>query len=153
VQAIDILNGPVVLESLGVVSNSAHGATVYFLGRVRGENHGRKVKGVHYECFRPLSITMLERIRDEASDRWGKDLEISVVHGTGYMRIGELSVVVGVSSPHRAEAFEACRYVIEQLKARVPIWKKEVYEDGETEWLRGYELCQHEHTLSEPPRL
>ncbi len=101
---------------------------------------------VSYDAFIPLAEAALREICEEARVRWGQTLAFTVLHRTGTLQIGETSVLIAVNSAHRAEAFEACRHVIEEIKVRVPIWKKETYIDGESAWLKGHELCQHAHT-------
>jgi molybdopterin synthase catalytic subunit len=120
-----------------------HGAINCFFGSVRESNHGKKVVAVAYDAFIPLAEKILNEICVEACHAWGEDLCISVVHRTGKLLVGELSVGIVVSSRHRNESYLASRYIIEQIKLRAPIWKKEFYENGETEWLKGHALCQH----------
>lgn len=119
----------------------AHGAQTLFLGVVREMNEGRKVVAVSYDAFPPLAEKTLLEICAEARASWGPDLATGVVHRTGRLEVGEASVAVVVGSPHRAAAYEASRYLIEQLKVRVPIWKKEHYQDGDARWLRGHPLA------------
>lgn len=119
------------------------GAQVLFTGVVRATNHGKRVVAVSYDAFSPLAETTLAKICEEARTASGSPMIVIVVHRRGKLAVGEASVVIGVSSPHRAEAYEASRYVIEEIKVRVPIWKKEHYENGETDWLRGHALCSH----------
>ena len=119
------------------------GADVIFTGRVRNLNHGKEVVAVIYEAFKPLTEKTFHEICSEAQAEWGQDLSFTVLHRVGRLNVGDVSVLICVSSAHRDEAFEASRYVIEQLKIRAPIWKKEIYSSGETEWLKGHELCQH----------
>ncbi len=125
------------------LNNPKHGAQSYFFGVVRNLNHGRTVKAVSYECHRKIAETTIEEIISEARARYCEELDAIVFHGTNRLLVGEMSVGIGVSTPHRDEAFEACRYIIEELKVRVPIWKQEHYLDGDSEWLKGHELCQH----------
>lgn len=120
-----------------------HGAKLVFTGVVRSSNHGREVIAVEYDIFKPLFESVLEQIKQEARAQWGGDLEIAIEHYSGRLKPGETSVVIAVSSKHRDESYQASRYVIEQIKQRAPIWKKEFYSDGETEWLEGHALCQH----------
>lgn len=120
-----------------------HGAKLVFTGVVRASNHGRKVIAVEYDIFRPLLESVLTQIKQEARLQWGQDLEIGIEHYNGRLEPGQTSVVIAVSSKHRDECYQASRYVIEQIKQRAPIWKKETYADGETEWLAGHALCQH----------
>ena len=100
---------------------------------------------VSYDAFVPLAEQILKEIADEACKQWGEDLRIFIQHRTGRLEPGEVSVAIGVSSMHRNESYLASRYIIEQIKVRAPIWKKEHYENGETEWLKGHALCQHAH--------
>jgi molybdopterin synthase catalytic subunit len=119
------------------------GAHVLFMGEVRSLNHGKRVVAVAYDAFVPLAEKCLREISEEAIARWGEGLEILILHRTGRLEVGEASVLISVRSPHRAEGYEASRYLIEELKKRAPIWKKEFYENGETEWLKGHALCAH----------
>ena len=116
------------------------GAKLVFSGVVRNRNEGREVLAVTYDAHRPLAEKTFREIAEEACARWGADLSVVVAHRTGRLSIGEVSVVVGVASPHRDEAYQACRYVIEQLKVRSPVWKREHYADGDSDWLKGHSL-------------
>lgn len=111
------------------VSDSAFGAIVFFEGVTRDHFEGRRVVRLEYEAYEPLALRMLQTICDEIQERW-PGVRTAIVHRVGIVPLGEASVVIGIGSPHRAAGYEANRYAIEQLKARVPIWKKEVYEDG-----------------------
>lgn len=115
----------------------ADGAALLFLGVVRDENEGRSVARLEYEAFAPMAEAEMSRIAAEAAARWGTGA-VSVVHRTGTLEIGEVSVAILVASPHRGDAYEASRYVIEELKKRLPIWKRESYVDGPSEWLGGH---------------
>jgi molybdopterin synthase catalytic subunit len=122
---------------LGGALSPADGAALLFWGVVRQENDGRAVSDLEYSAYAPMAEKEMLRIADEARERFGTGA-IHVVHRVGLLRIGEASVAIAVASPHRAEAYEASRYVIEQLKQRVPVWKREGYVDGETEWVPGF---------------
>lgn len=106
-----------------------------FIGMTRNHAQGRSVLWLEYEAFEPMALTMLERIGQQARDQWSVR-SISIVHRLGRVNIGEASVVIAVSSDHRHEAFEACRFLIDELKKVVPIWKKECFADGSVEWSR-----------------
>ena len=110
------------------------GAYCGFEGWIRNENEGHDVLRLEYEAYEPLAITEGEKIMSEARQRFNC-LEACCVHRTGMLEIGECAVWVGVSAPHRDEAFQACRYIIDQLKVRLPIWKKEHYTDGHSGWV------------------
>jgi molybdopterin synthase catalytic subunit len=116
------------------------GAYVQFDGWVRDQNEGQKVLRLEYEVYEPMAVKEGARIIDEARERFGVS-NACAIHRSGLMELSEVAVVVGVSSPHRAEAFDACRYIIDQVKGRLPIWKKEYYVSGEAKWVR----CDHCH--------
>ena len=113
-----------------------HGATVTFEGTVRDRNGGRPVVRLHYEAYESMAEETLRAIAAEASARFGVG-GVAVLHRTGSLKIGETSVAIAVASVHRADAFDAARYVIEQIKSRLPIWKREEYADGSFAWLDG----------------
>ena len=104
-----------------------------FVGVVRNENGGREVRYLEYEAYEEMALPLMEEIEREARAKWPVS-DVRIAHRLGQIQIGEASVVVAIASPHRAEAFAACRYAIDTLKARVPIWKKEFYADGSV-WL------------------
>ena len=116
------------------VSRSANGATVLFLGMVRDMNEGRDVTGIEYTAYRSMAERELATIVEEAA-ALADSGDIAVVHRLGQLEVGDCSVAIAVGHPHRARAFEAARYVIEELKQRVPIWKREHYVDGTREWV------------------
>jgi molybdopterin synthase catalytic subunit len=114
--------------------NDRAGAYAAFEGWVRDHNDGRAVRGLRYEAYVELAEAEGRRIVREALDRFGA-LDACCVHRVGELAIGELAVWVGVSAAHRAAAFDACRWIIDEVKARVPIWKHEHYADGDAGWL------------------
>jgi molybdopterin synthase catalytic subunit len=116
------------------VASQAHGAISLFLGTVRDVNDGRAVTGIEYAAYAAMATAELDRIATEAVDRFGTGLLV-VEHRVGGLALGDVSVAIAVSHAHRAPALDATRYVIEQLKKRVPIWKREHYSDGATEWV------------------
>ncbi len=118
------------------------GALALFVGVVRNENAGRSVLHLEYEAYEEMALQELESIDAETRRRWPVS-DVRIVHRLGRMEIGEASVAVAVASPHRGEAFEACRFAIDTLKKSVPIWKKEFYADGAV-WLEGPGGCAHE---------
>jgi len=111
------------------------GAVAVFLGVVRDNNDGRRVTHLEYEAFEEMAVAVIEAIEVEARATWAVT-EIRIVHRLGSLQIGEVSVAVVVAAPHRAEAFAACRFAIDTLKQRVPIWKKEHYPDSAA-WVAG----------------
>jgi molybdopterin synthase catalytic subunit len=110
------------------------GGFVAFEGWVRDHNEGQRVTGLEYEAFAPLAQREGERILIEARERFGVR-RVLCVHRVGALQLGELAVYVGVSAAHRDEAFRACRYIIDEVKHRVPIWKKEHYVNGDSGWV------------------
>lgn len=136
-----VVSGPIDTAAvLAELSAREHGAELLFHGVVRDRNDGRPVRAVSYDVFAPLAEATFREIGEEALARFGPGLRVVVVHRAGRLEVGEVSVVVGVASPHRGEAYQASRYVIEQLKVRSPIWKQEHYADGDSAWLRGHTL-------------
>lgn len=120
-----------------------HGGENIFIGRVRSQNHGRIVKALSYDSFAPLCEKVFVEMAQEAQDRWGHDINVLILHRVGDLQIGDTAVLIAVSAKHRDESYQASRYIIENLKQRAPIWKKEHYSDGASEWLQGHALCQH----------
>src|ERR1700738_3812073 len=116
------------------LSDPTAGGYCSFEGWVRNHNEGLPVRHLEYEAFEPLAIKEGERIVAEAITRFGIE-HAACVHRIGNLAIGEMAVWVGVSARHRAEAFAACRYIIDEVKHRVPIWKKEHYENGDSGWV------------------
>ena len=112
------------------------GAVLLFLGVVRDHAHGRSVSGMRYDAYVEMARPVLTQIAEEAAQRLGTD-RVAVTHRVGELEIGDVSVAIAVSSPHRAEAYDASRYVIEEIKKRLPVWKKEHYVDGSAEWVEG----------------
>ena len=110
------------------------GAIVEFEGRVRDHNEGRRVLRLEYEAFDTLAAREGERILSEAREKFDV-LSAGCVHRTGLLELGEVAVWVGVAAAHRGPAFEACRYIIDEIKTRVPIWKKEHYAEGASGWI------------------
>jgi molybdopterin synthase catalytic subunit len=117
-------------------NTDACGAVVVFEGRVRNNHQGKAVTELVYESYGPMALKMMEDIRQQAFEKWKVD-KITAVHRIGPVPLGETAVWVGAASAHRSEAFDACRYLIDEIKMRVPIWKKETYGDGSQEWVNS----------------
>src|SRR5215467_14127303 len=111
------------------------GAVATFLGLVRNHNAGRRVQYLEYEAFEPLALKAFERISEEISGLW-PDVRLALHHRIGRIEIGDASVAIAAASPHRANAFSACRYAIERVKQIAPIWKREFFEGGDV-WIEG----------------
>ncbi len=132
-----VVHDPIAHEDvLSRVGAEQDGAVLLFLGVVRDHADGRPVSGMRYESYEEMATPVLREIAEEAAGRIGSD-RVAVVHRVGELDIGEVSVAIAVSSPHRAEAYDASRYVIEEIKKRLPVWKKEHYVDGTQEWVAG----------------
>lgn len=129
----DIIDQLKILEQL---KDNSSGAVVFFTGIVRDHNSKKKVEGIFYEAYEEMVEEILKKIEKEISGNWNIKKFIAI-HRIGYLKVGEISVIVGVSSEHRKEAFEACSYGIDNIKKRCPIWKKEEMESGDSEWVRG----------------
>jgi molybdopterin synthase catalytic subunit len=120
---------------IAAVSHSSVGGIVVFEGVVRDNARGKQVRYLEYETYLEMAEQQIHTIITEAQQRWGVE-RVAVAHRFGRLEIGEASVIIVVATPHRGEAFEACRYIIDKLKKTVPIWKKEVATNGE-EWVEG----------------
>ncbi len=121
---------------LTLIGADQDGASLLFLGVVRDHNDGRSVGGMRYDTYEEMAAEVLSEIVDEAARSAGTD-RVACVHRIGELEVGEVSVAIAVSSPHRAQAYDASRYVIEEIKKRLPVWKKERYSDGAEEWVEG----------------
>lgn len=131
------------------LNDPAAGAYASFEGWIRNENEGRDVLRLEYEVYEPLAVTEGEKVIAEARAKFSI-LHAACVHRAGLLEIGECAVWVGVSSGHRDEAFHACRYIIDQVKVRLPIWKKEHYADGHSGWVNCERCATHGHKASAP---
>ena len=132
---VRLVREPIDLVALQATTPS-DGALCLFVGVVRNENQGRVVLRLEYEAYEEMALPLMEEIAAETRSLYPVT-DVRLVHRLGRLEIGEASVAVAVSSPHRAEAFAACRFAIDTLKAKVPIWKKEIYADG-SDWLDGH---------------
>lgn len=121
------------------VSSPSHGAIDTFIGIVRNNHQGKEVTGITYDAHKALAEKAFQEICLEAQELW-PETHYYVAHYQGELDVGGISIVIAASSPHRAESFESCRYVIEEIKKRSPIWKKEHYIDGKSDWLPGHSL-------------
>lgn len=134
--------------ALDFVSDPGFGGIAMFVGKVRAQNLGREVVGVSYDMFAPLALTVFAQAAEEARALVGPRLKLHVSHAKGRLGVGDLAVVVAAGTPHRDEAFRACRLVIEKVKHQAPIWKQEHYLDGDSVWSEGCSLCEghaHDH--------
>ena len=116
------------------VRSNAAGGVVIFLGTVREFTDGKQTASLDYEAYPEMAIKKMQEIETEARARW-PILEAALVHRIGHMGLGEVSVAIAVSCPHRSQAFDACRYLIDRVKEVVPIWKRENWSSGESDWV------------------
>ena len=122
-----------VLES---VRDPSAGGSVIFLGTVRNRSEGKGVRGLEYQVYRKMAEKRMVQIENQVKARWPVR-KVAMVHRYGALRVGDVSVAVAVSAPHRAEAFEACRYAIDTIKHSLPLWKKETFARGKGAWVQG----------------
>ncbi|MFQ5654354.1 MAG: molybdenum cofactor biosynthesis protein MoaE [Planctomycetota bacterium] len=134
---IGLVGEPIEVESILQETSAADcGALISFIGTVRNHHHGRRVLRLEYTAYEPMAEREMQSIANTLRDRWPVRA-VSMVHRLGVLEIGEASILIALSLAHRKEGFEALRYAIDRFKARVPIWKKEVYRDGASEWVEG----------------
>ena len=131
-QKIEIKNAEEFLKS------SKFGALIYFVGTVRNVNEDKKVTGITYDSKDSLVIKSFEEIYKESDEKLNiKDKAVFIEHTKGHLKLGEISIIIAVACKHRDQAYVLSRYIIEEIKKRSPIWKKEHYENEESEWLKG----------------
>ena len=113
-----------------------HGAVVTFAGIVRDNADGKRTLRLEYEAYAEMAEKKMREVGDEIREKWGIE-DVAMIHRVGMLEIGEISILIAVATPHRNPAFEACSYAIDRIKQVVPIWKKEIREDGAEEWVEG----------------
>jgi molybdopterin synthase catalytic subunit len=133
-----------VAAALDFVGDPRFGGITTFIGRVRDHSVGRVVTGISYDLFEPLALRMFRAIGERARAEVGAPLKLWIAHAKGDLAIGDLAVVVAAGTPHRDEAFRACRLAIEAVKHEAPIWKQEHYVDGDSAWSEGCSLCEEQ---------
>ena len=120
------------------IASSKFGASIYFIGTVRDQNDNKKVTGITYDSHDALVIKSFEEIYKEAETKFKfENIAVFIEHIKGYAALGDASIIIAVACKHRAQAYEFSRYIIEEIKKRTPIWKKEHYENDESKWLKG----------------
>lgn len=130
------------LQILDQIKDDSSGAVVFFTGSVRNSTtNGKKVEGIFYEAYEEMVEEILKKIEKEIFEKWNIK-KIIAIHRIGYLKVGEISVIVAVSSEHRKEAFEACSYGIDNIKKRCPIWKKEKMQSESSEWVEGVMISE-----------
>jgi molybdopterin synthase catalytic subunit len=136
---IDITNDKISIASAEkFISSSKFGASIFFTGTVRDVNENKKVTGITYDAHDEMVIKSFEEIYQEASEKLKiTNKAVFIEHTKGYLSLGDISILIAVACKHRDQAYVLSRYIIEEIKKRSPIWKKEHYEDQTTEWLKG----------------
>ena len=145
---IEILAGPLsVAAAVEFASDPRAGGIDVFLGTTRAEKSadGRELVALDYEAYEDMAIAKLKQLARRAREQW-PIVKLAILHRTGRVGLAEPSVIIAVSCPHRGESFAACKFLIDQLKVDVPIWKKEIWEDGSGTWVEGKEARRHEGT-------
>ncbi|HEY9628545.1 MAG TPA: molybdenum cofactor biosynthesis protein MoaE [Coleofasciculaceae cyanobacterium] len=123
-------------EVYALADDPANGAVVLMSGMVRNQTGGRAVVALEYQAYEPMAIAVFKQIAQEVRQTWSDVTHVVIHHRTGRLSIGEISVLVAIGCPHRAEAFAACQYAIDALKQNAPIWKKEWYNEQEYSWVK-----------------
>ena len=127
-----------ILEAQNFISSSEFGASIFFSGTVRNQNDNKSVLGITYDSHDALVIKSFEEIYNEANQKLNiKDKAVFIEHAKGYLNLGEVSIIIAVACKHRDEAYILSRYIIEEIKKRSPIWKKEHYQNNDSTWLKG----------------
>ena len=136
---VDIKNDKIAINKAeDFISSSKFGASIFFTGTVRDVNENKKVIGITYDAHDKLVIKSFKEIYQEASEKLKiEDKAVFIEHTKGYLNLGDISILIAVACKHRDQAYVLSRYIIEEIKKRSPIWKKEHYEDHTTEWLKG----------------
>lgn len=123
-------------ETYELVRSDSCGAVDMFIGTVRNQTQGRPVRRLEFEAYAPMAVRQMRKIADRVRDTWPID-QMVIHHRVGTLQIGDIAVIIAVSSPHRAASFDACRFAIDSLKESVPIWKKEIFTDG-AQWVAAH---------------
>ena len=135
----EIVDQPIDVQGvLRSVEANSTGATVLFLGTTRQFTAGRETVQLEYECYREMAVKQLQALGRQSQEKWPIEC-CSIVHRIGLVPVGQASVAIAVSAPHRVVAFESAQWLIDNLKREVPIWKKEMYADGQMEWIHPTE--------------
>ncbi len=129
-------------EVYSLVDTPSNGAIVIMSGTVRDQTAGKTVTYLEYQAYQPMALEVFSQIAKEVQRRWIEVNTLAIHHRIGRLAIGEISVLVAVGSPHRADAFAACNYIIDDLKHNAPIWKKEFWLDGSSDWT-SIAQCDH----------
>lgn len=122
-------------QAYALADDSGNGAVVLMSGTVRNQTDGKPVSSLEYQAYEPMALNVFRQLAQQIRQQWPDVNRVVIHHRTGHLTIGEISVLIAVGCPHRGEAFAACQYAIDNLKHQAPIWKKEHWEDGSSEWV------------------
>ena len=132
-----------ILKAENFISSSKFGASIFFTGTVRDQNNNKTVTGITYDSHDELVVKSFEEIYNEVDKKLNiKDKAVFIEHIKGYLKLGEISIIIAVACKHREQAYVLSRYIIEEIKKRSPIWKKEHYNNDESAWLKGNPIIQ-----------
>ena len=135
-----------ILEAENFISSSEFGASIFFSGTVRNQNDNKSVLGITYDSHDALVIKSFEEIYNEADQKLNiKDKAVFIEHAKGCLNLGEVSIIIAVACKHRDEAYILSRYIIEEIKKRSPIWKKEHYQNNDSTWLKGNSIINEKN--------
>ena len=127
-----------IIEAENFISSHDYGASIFFTGTVRNQNDNKSVIGITYDSHDTLVTNSFQEIYNEADQKLNiKDKSVYIEHAKGYLNLGEISIIIGVACKHRDQAYVLSRYIIEEIKKRAPIWKKEHYQNNDSAWLKG----------------
>ena len=127
-----------IIEAENFISSHDYGASIFFTGTVRNQNDNKSVIGITYDSHDALVINSFQEIYNEADQKLNiKDKSVYIEHAKGYLNLGEISIIIAVACKHRDQAYVLSRYIIEEIKKRAPIWKKEHYQNNDSAWLKG----------------
>ena len=127
-----------IIEAENFISSYDYGASIFFTGTVRNQNENKSVMGITYDSHDSLVISSFQEIYNEADQKLNiKDKSVYIEHAKGYLNLGEVSIIIAVACKHRDQAYVLSRYIIEEIKKRSPIWKKEHYQNNDSAWLKG----------------
>jgi len=127
-----------IVEAENFISSYDYGASIFFTGTVRNQNENKSVIGITYDSHDALVISSFQEIYNEADQKLNiKDKSVYIEHAKGYLNLGEVSIIIAVACKHRDQAYVLSRYIIEEIKKRSPIWKKEHYQNNDSAWLKG----------------
>ena len=135
-----------IIEAENFISSHDYGASIYFTGTVRNQNDDKSVIGITYDSHDALVINSFQEIYNEADQKLNiKDKSVYIEHAKGYLNLGEVSIIIAVACKHRDQAYVLSRYIIEEIKKRSPIWKKEHYQNNDSAWLKGNSIINEKN--------